>query len=107
CMDARMGEVYWGLFPPGLADAAEAVGPPDAMQAAIEAAGQSVSAGAGKGFAAYPGIAVSLQLPPQRVLAEAEPHARDIAGLAAADLAAGARWLDAALAQPVYLRNQV
>ena len=31
----------------------------------------------------------------------------DIARLAAADLLAGGAWLDASLAQPVYLRNQV
>lgn len=104
CMDARMGEVYWGVFQPSLDDAAEAVSAPAAMLAALDA---PVIAGAGKGFAAWPGIAVSLQLPSQHVLNEAEPHAQDVARLAAADIAGGARWLDASLAQPVYLRNQV
>jgi len=104
CMDARMGEVYWGVFQPALGDAAEAVGSPAAMLAAID---MPVVAGAGKGFAAWPQIAVSLQLPPQQVLAEAEPHAQDVATLAAADIASGAPWLAAALAQPVYLRDQV
>lgn len=104
CMDARMGEVYWGVFDASLADATEAVTAPAAMLAAIDA---PLAAGAGKGFSAWPDIAVSLRLAPQRVLADAEPHAQDVAMLAAADLAAGAPWLDAALAQPVYLRNQV
>src|SRR5690606_9705071 len=66
-----------------------------------------IVAGAGRGFSAYPSIATALGLPPQCVLAEAEPHAADVAALAAADLAAGAPWLDATLAQPAYLRDQV
>ncbi len=104
CMDARMGEVYWGLFPASLTDTLEAVGPPSQL---LQQVAPPLAGGAGKGFQAWPDIAVSLQLPPQRVLADAEPHAQDIVQLAAADLAAGAGWLDAALAQPVYLRNQV
>ena len=104
CMDARMNEVYWGVFAPALGDAAEAVDSPAAMLAAINA---PLVGGAGKGFAAWPDIAVSLQLPPQRVLADAEPHAQQVAELAAADLAGGAPWLDAVHAQPVYVRDQV
>ncbi len=105
CMDARMGEVYWGVFDGDLLDAPEQVSAPDVLIAT--AAQHSLRAGAGKGFAAWPQIAVSLQLAPARVRGDAEPHAADIARLAAQDLAAGAKWLDAALAQPVYLRNQV
>src|SRR5690606_24892327 len=103
CMDARMGEVYWGLFDADLKPAAEQVGPPEALQAAGLPA---VAAAAGMGLGAWPGIAASLGLPPGRVLAEAEPHAGEVAQLAAGDLAAGAQWVDAALAQPVYLRDQ-
>ena len=40
-------------------------------------------------------------------LPEAEPHALDVAQLAAWDLAHGQAWLDAQAAQPVYLRDQV
>lgn len=104
CMDARMGEVYWGVFGADLEDAAEHVGSPGTLQAAQRA---PVAAAAGMGLGAWPDIAVSLQLPPRRVFPAAEPHARDVAALAVADLARGASWLDAALAQPVYLRNQV
>jgi hypothetical protein len=63
--------------------------------------------GAGRGLAAAPQIAQWLQLPAAATLADAEPHAMEVARLAAADLATGAVWLDAALAQPVYVRNQV
>lgn len=104
CMDARMGEVYWGVFAPGLEPAAEAVTPPGQVR---PAAGINLAAAVGRGLAAWPGIADSLQLPAQRVFAAAEPHALDIALLAARDLAQGAAWLDAALARPVYLRDQV
>lgn len=103
CMDARMGEIYWAVYAPGLADSTETVGPASALQQC----GVPVTAAAGKGLGAYPEIALALQLPPGRAFADAEPHARDVATLAAADLAAGASWVDAALAQPVYLRNQV
>lgn len=104
CMDARMGEVYWGLFDAGLADTDEAVGPPALL---LQAVAPPLAGAAGKGLQAYPQIADSLQLPLACTLPDAEPHALDIATLAAADLAAGASWVDAALAQPVYLRNQV
>lgn len=104
CMDARMGEVYWGVFDPGLAQAAEYVGSPGVMLAAVL---PPVAAAAGKGLGAWPQIATSLRLLPERVFDAAEPHAGDVARLAAADLAGGARWLDPAEAQPVYLRDQV
>jgi tRNA threonylcarbamoyladenosine biosynthesis protein TsaB len=105
CMDARMGEVYWGVFQPQeLTEATEAVGAPATLQ---ELRGVPLAAAAGRGLAAFPDIAVSLQLPPHRVFPAAEPHARDIARLAARDLGGGAAWLDAACAQPTYLRNEV
>jgi tRNA threonylcarbamoyladenosine biosynthesis protein TsaB len=105
CMDARMGEVYWALFDSQLATIeAERVGPPDALQALR---GARVAAAAGRGMAAFPDIALSLQLPRSRVFAAAEPHARDVAWLAARDLQRGLPWLDPALAQPVYLRDEV
>jgi tRNA A37 threonylcarbamoyladenosine modification protein TsaB len=103
CMDARMGELYWAVFTPGINSAAEAVGPP----AAVMATAGPLAAAAGRGLAACPDIVITLHLPPERVFAEAEPHARDIAWLADRDLATGVGWLDAALAQPVYLRDQV
>lgn len=104
CMDARMGEIYWGVFAPDGGDAGEQVGPPESLRTASL---PGLAAAAGKGLAAWPDIAAWLRLPPDRVFAGFEPHARDVAALAAHDLARGAAWQDAAQAQPVYLRNQV
>jgi tRNA threonylcarbamoyladenosine biosynthesis protein TsaB len=109
CMDARMGEVYWAAYAaegslPGAALTAEAVSPPEYLMAQCP---RPCDAAAGRGLAAWPQIAVSLQLEGQALMAEAEPHAQDIAKLAAHDLAQGAHWIDAALALPVYLRDQV
>lgn len=103
CMDARMGEIYWALFDRDVRDTAERVSAP----AALLHGAPVVFAAAGRGLGAHPAIAVSLQLAPPRMFPDAEPHAREVALLAAADLAAGATWIDAARAQPVYLRNQV
>jgi len=108
CMDARMGEVYWAAYSidgRGLGSSVteESVAAP---QVVISLCPPCI-AGAGRGLAAAPQIAESLQLPAAATRAEAEPHAMDVALLAASDLAAGALWLDAALAQPVYVRNQV
>jgi tRNA threonylcarbamoyladenosine biosynthesis protein TsaB len=115
CMDARMGELYWGLFD-GRAGAVSAAvdderlsAPADLLTllAATMPAGAALVGAAGMGLSAYPQLAVALGLPPERSLGQAEPHAAQVARLAAADLARGARWLDAADAQPVYLRDKV
>jgi tRNA threonylcarbamoyladenosine biosynthesis protein TsaB len=108
CMDARMGEVYWAVYQvlcgqPGTNVCAEAVMSPEAVVLNCP----PCLAGAGRGLAAAPQIAAKLQLPAAAVFADAEPHALDVARLGAADLAAGARWLDATQAQPVYVRDQV
>jgi tRNA threonylcarbamoyladenosine biosynthesis protein TsaB len=108
-MDARMGEIYWGAFDatqdlPGHALLGEAVGPPDSLPESLR--GKMVAA-AGRGLWAYPSIGKALGLSPGAILAEAEPHAADIARLAVTDLRGGRSWLDAADAQPVYLRHQV
>jgi len=103
CMDARMGEIYWGVFADSLTEAPEAVSSP----ASLLLPPSGVAAAAGKGLAAYPHIADSLQLPVECVFADAEPHACDVAHLALLELATGAAWQDAGLAQPTYLRDQV
>jgi tRNA threonylcarbamoyladenosine biosynthesis protein TsaB len=111
CLDARMGEIYWGGFDhvDGYAQAAtaEAVARPESV---IEAArgwlGARSAAGAGSGFAAHPPLAIALQpLLLQPLLAQAVPHAREIASLAAHEGLAHA--LPAELALPVYVRNNV
>jgi tRNA threonylcarbamoyladenosine biosynthesis protein TsaB len=113
CMDARMGELYWGLFrnkaqpvDPG----EERLSTPAGLSAAVLEMlpqGEVIQGAAGRGLAAYPELAARLHLHPTRCFAGAEPDAGEIARLAACDLARGARWLDATAAQPVYLRDRV
>jgi tRNA threonylcarbamoyladenosine biosynthesis protein TsaB len=110
CMDARMGEVYWGAFQaqPQLQPEAgfpERVGAPESLPQELRGL---VIRAAGRGLGTYPGIAGFLGLDEAACLPMAEPDAGDIARLAAADLAAGAAaWVDASAAQPVYLRDKV
>jgi tRNA threonylcarbamoyladenosine biosynthesis protein TsaB len=109
CMDARMGEVYWGMFEdaeglPAVARWPEAVTAPAVLPESLRGA---PGAAAGRALAAYPALSGWLGLPASACLPEAEPHALDIVQLAAADLVRGVAWQDAAAAQPVYLRNQV
>jgi tRNA threonylcarbamoyladenosine biosynthesis protein TsaB len=115
CMDARMGELYWGVFehsglPVGMARGGERLSTPagllEAMPALL-ASGAGIEAAAGMGLSAYPTLGSAFGLDPARCHARAEPHAGEIARLAASDLAGGVAWLDAALAQPVYLRDRV
>jgi tRNA threonylcarbamoyladenosine biosynthesis protein TsaB len=103
CMDARMGEVYWGLFECQAGTGTilplepERVDPPAAVQDHV------VQAYAGTGFAAYPTL---VRNPQTRLEARVLPLARDVASLAEPEFAAG-RGVPAAEARPVYLRDQV
>jgi tRNA threonylcarbamoyladenosine biosynthesis protein TsaB len=115
CMDARMGELYWGVFdehgpPVGMARSSERLSTPAGLIEALPAVlppGVLLKSAAGMGLSAYPSLAAAIGLDPSRCHPQAEPHAAEIAQLAASDLASGAAWLDAALAQPVYLRDKV
>jgi tRNA threonylcarbamoyladenosine biosynthesis protein TsaB len=107
CLDARMGEVYWGGF---RSDAKRGVTPVGAI--AVGAAG-SVAApfqgsffGVGRGFDAYPELLAlpGLVLPP--AANRALPDARDIARLGALRLAAG-EGMDPGELTPVYVRDKV
>ena len=99
CIDARMREVYyaalerqaqgWREVVPARCVAPESVAVPD---------GNWV--GAGNGFAIYGNMGLS------KVLPEVHPTAVAVAQLAAPRLAAG-EGVDAALAQPVYIRDKV
>ncbi len=110
CQDARMGEVYWALFRRetgvAVAEGAEALGPPAAVLAALRdyRPGQSLC-GAGSGFAVYRELSAGLEDRLTPIWPGLEPHAREIALLAAHAGLAAAR--PAAEAQPVYLRNDV
>jgi tRNA threonylcarbamoyladenosine biosynthesis protein TsaB len=110
CLDARMGEVYWGSF------AADAVG------GVIEVLGPAVAApesvlqetarrsarylGIGRGFSAYPALQQIAGLEIDTTRRMALPNAREIARLGALKLSAGGG-IDPEDLQPVYLRDKV
>ena len=110
CLDARMGEVYWGCFsiqcecrlvalnPPGVA-------PPDGVVARALALGGSIR-GIGRGFSAYPALAAIPGIGLDEISGKALPNAREMARLAAMRFAAGGG-IDPADLTPQYLRNKV
>jgi tRNA threonylcarbamoyladenosine biosynthesis protein TsaB len=107
CLDARMGEVYWGCFSAdaaGLLAAASPlrVGPP----AEVRWPGAGNFRGIGRGFAAYPALAALPGLERESLDGRALPDAREMARLGAVRLAAG-RGIDAADLLPEYVRNKV
>jgi tRNA threonylcarbamoyladenosine biosynthesis protein TsaB len=107
CLDARMGEVYWGCFAADRTRGIVARGP-----LAVGAAA-SVSVpflgpflGIGRGFAAQPELQSlpGLVLPPGAC--RSLPDARDMARLGALKFSAGEA-MDPADLAPLYLRNKV
>jgi tRNA threonylcarbamoyladenosine biosynthesis protein TsaB len=107
CLDARMGEVYWGCFTADLLrgltwSLPASVGPPDSV--VLPPPGPY--RGIGRGFAAYPALAAlpGLELDPKDC--RALPDAREFAALGALRLAL-AEGLDAADVSPLYLRDKV
>jgi len=100
CLDARMREVYWAAFERDGERWRERLSarctPPGALQA--PEAGEWV--GCGNGFAVYGAMGLA------RVHPEIHPSAAAVARLAAPRLAAG-EGVDAAEAQPRYLRDKV
>jgi tRNA threonylcarbamoyladenosine biosynthesis protein TsaB len=107
CLDARMGEVYWGCFAWDAAhgivqSGALRVGPPG--EVAWEFGGRYV--GVGRGFSAYPVLAALPGVETDALRGAALPNAREIARLGALRLTGGAA-LDAADLKPLYLRDKV
>jgi tRNA threonylcarbamoyladenosine biosynthesis protein TsaB len=108
CLDARMGEVYWGCFAADparglIAGSAARVGPPESV---VLPADGRIYRGIGRGFAAYPVLA---QLPGLDLGADdrrALPNAREFAHLGTLRLARG-EGLDPADLSPLYLRDKV
>jgi tRNA threonylcarbamoyladenosine biosynthesis protein TsaB len=103
-LDARMGEVYWAQY--RYADGwqtivAPALCAPEAV-APLPAAGLVAC---GNGLAAYPAAFADSAFA-VGALADIVPHARELVRLGAAALAAG-QGVDAAAAQPLYLRNKI
>jgi tRNA threonylcarbamoyladenosine biosynthesis protein TsaB len=107
CLDARMGEVYWGCFTAdaerGLtAEGAARVGPP----ASVVLPPIGGYRGIGRGFAAYPALAAlpGLEIHPEDI--RALPDAREFARLGALRLGLG-EGIDPAALSPLYLRDKV
>jgi len=107
CLDARMGEVYWGCFTADLARGVTAtcpasVGPPESVMLPVPGPHRGI----GRGFTAYPALAAlpGLELDPDD--RRALPDAREFARLGALRLQLG-EGLDPADISPLYLRDKV
>jgi tRNA threonylcarbamoyladenosine biosynthesis protein TsaB len=107
CLDARMGEVYWGWFAAEAATGVRAVSPPTVgpPQSVTPAVAQGAR-GIGRGFLAYPALETQCDVVIDEDSRRALPHAREMARLGSVRLSAGAG-LDAADLEPLYLRNKV
>jgi tRNA threonylcarbamoyladenosine biosynthesis protein TsaB len=107
CLDARMGEVYFGAF---AADAGRKLLPLSpagvAAPAAVEWPATGRFHGIGRGFSAYPELAALDGLELDAGAARALPDAREMAVLGALRFQAGEA-LDPADLQPVYIRDRV
>ncbi len=105
CLDARMGEVYWGCFAGDAARILVPCGEPRVGPAAqVELPGAERYHGIGRGFAAYPELAALPGL--EQVQPQAMPDAREMARIGSVRLLAGAG-MDPADLRPQYLRDKV
>jgi tRNA threonylcarbamoyladenosine biosynthesis protein TsaB len=107
CLDARMGELYWGCFAWDAACGvrqigALRVGPPGGVS--LDLREQYI--GIGRGFSAYPVLATLPGVATDAALSAALPNARQIARLGALRLKSGGA-VDAADLKPLYLRDKV
>ncbi len=101
-LDARMGEVYWAQYRGDTVIAGPALcAPADLVPVAVDGA----LTACGNGFEAYPDAFAGRPYA-AGALGAIMPHARQVAQLAVAALAAGAA-VPAAQAQPLYLRNKI
>ncbi len=104
CLDARMNEVYAGLYQRENAVWRCLAGPLVCPPSAAPIPEGDNFVGVGSGFAAYPEIAAARRL--SRVDASLIPHARAMARLAAPRLLRG-EGLPAENAEPLYIRDKV
>jgi tRNA threonylcarbamoyladenosine biosynthesis protein TsaB len=106
CLDARMGEVYWGCFAQDEARGVVARGALKLGPAAdVRLPGSGRYRGIGRGFTAYPELAALPGLDLD-VRAHALPDAREMARLGALRLLAG-EGIDPADLRPQYMRDKV
>ncbi len=107
-LDARMGEVYWAWCDQGeavmeVSGAGEHVGPP----ASVTPGSAGDAWGAGSGWSAHPeALRQATGIISSRIFGEQAVHARDVASLGLAALAAG-NTLAPEQALPVYIRDNV
>jgi tRNA threonylcarbamoyladenosine biosynthesis protein TsaB len=105
CLDARMGEVYWGCFARDAGRGVRALGPLQVAPAArVGLPSAERYRGVGRGFTAYPQLAALADLDARS--AAALPNAADMARLAVLRFAAG-EGLDPADLKPEYVRDKV
>ncbi len=106
CNDARMGEVYWGVFQRkdaaivGLT--AESVSAPDQVAEGVT----PLRHAAGNAFARYPALVTRLLAEGLQLHDGIYPRADAVARLGALELAAG-RGVPAEMALPIYIRDDV
>jgi tRNA threonylcarbamoyladenosine biosynthesis protein TsaB len=105
CIDARMGEVYWGGFTVSDGLAVNNRDDQLSLPSALGAPAAKRWTAIGNGFSVYADQLAPLLAGADRVLSELQPAAQDLFPTAAQDLAAG-RITPVAQALPVYLREQ-
>jgi tRNA threonylcarbamoyladenosine biosynthesis protein TsaB len=118
CLDARMGEVYWGCFAAEATGLLRALGPlavgsPTAVRLPEEdrrgdfpPSSARHWRGIGRGFAAYPALAAIANLSIDPDDGRALPRAGEMARLGAARLEAGGG-IDPERLEPLYVRDKV
>jgi tRNA threonylcarbamoyladenosine biosynthesis protein TsaB len=111
CLDARMGEIYWGCFEADIAQGvSEVLGPgvasPGSVLDELAGAPSGRYIGIGRGFSAYPALENIAGLAITADQRRALPSAREIAHLGALKLRHGGG-IDPADLQPLYLRDKV
>jgi tRNA threonylcarbamoyladenosine biosynthesis protein TsaB len=106
CLDARMNEVYMGLYQRREGIWHSLAGPLVCPPNAAPLPDGDGFVGVGSGFAAYPGLGERFASRLTRIDAAVIPHARAIAGLAAPRFARG-EGLPAEAAEPLYIRDKV
>src|SRR5579863_666856 len=107
CLDARMGEVYWGCFAADpakglIASSPSRVGPPEGVALPLPCAHRGI----GRGFSVYPLLAALPDVIVDPADRRALPDAREFVGLGALRFRAGGA-LDPADLSPLYLRDKV
>jgi tRNA threonylcarbamoyladenosine biosynthesis protein TsaB len=106
CNDARMGEVYWGVFRREADGTMKALAAETVSQPGAVGAGLTVGHAAGNALPRYPALAERLREAGLQVHDGLYPRADAIARLGAVELAAG-RGVPAQRALPVYVRDNV